>query len=83
MAKFHAGVSAICDLMARHSGIPTSELTQYLYVHYEDRAVQHLLSMACGLRLFLDESGTTLDMEVRAHRASIESALERTSLGTA
>jgi glutamyl-tRNA reductase len=49
VAKFHAGVSAICELMARHSGIPTSELTQHLYVHYEDRAVQHLLSMACGL----------------------------------
>ncbi len=49
VAKFHAGVSAICELMARHSGIATSDLTQHLYVHYEDRAVQHLLSMACGL----------------------------------
>jgi glutamyl-tRNA reductase len=49
VAKFHAGVSAICELLARHSGIPTSDLTQYLYVHYEDRAIQHLLSMACGL----------------------------------
>jgi glutamyl-tRNA reductase len=49
VAKFHAGVSAICELLARHSGVPTSELTQHLYVHYEDRAVHHLLSMACGL----------------------------------
>jgi glutamyl-tRNA reductase len=49
VAKFHAGVSAICELMARHSGIPTSDLTQHLYVHYEDRATAHLLSMACGL----------------------------------
>ncbi|HEY5989387.1 MAG TPA: glutamyl-tRNA reductase, partial [Streptosporangiaceae bacterium] len=47
--KFHAGVSAICDLLARHSGIALTELTHHLYVHYEDRAVQHLLSMACGL----------------------------------
>ncbi len=49
VAKFHAGVSAICELMARHSGIPTSDLTQHLYVHYEDRATAHLLSLACGL----------------------------------
>jgi glutamyl-tRNA reductase len=47
--KFHGGVAAICELLARHSGIPADELTPYLYVHYEDRAVQHLLSVACGL----------------------------------
>jgi glutamyl-tRNA reductase len=47
--KFHGGVSSICDLLARHSGIPLSELTPNLYLHYEDRAVQHLLAVACGL----------------------------------
>ena len=47
--KFHGGVSSICDLLARHSGIPLGELTPNLYVHYEDRAVQHLLAVACGL----------------------------------
>jgi glutamyl-tRNA reductase len=47
--KFHGGVSVICDLLARHSGIPPAELTPHLYVHYEDRAVQHLLAVACGL----------------------------------
>ena len=47
--KFHGGVSSICDLLARHSGIPLSELTPNLYVHYEDQAVQHLLAVACGL----------------------------------
>lgn len=55
--KFHAGVSAICDLLARHSGIALSELTPHLYVHYEDRAVQHLLAVACGLEsMVLGES---------------------------
>jgi glutamyl-tRNA reductase len=49
VGKFHAGVSAICDLLARHSGIPLGDLTPHLYVHYEDRAVHHLLAMACGL----------------------------------
>jgi len=47
--KFHAGVAAICELLARHAGIAHGDLTPHLYVHYEDRAVQHLLSMTCGL----------------------------------
>ena len=47
--KFHGGVSSITELLARHSGIPLGELTPHLYVHYEDRAVQHLLAVACGL----------------------------------
>jgi glutamyl-tRNA reductase len=47
--RFHAGVTAICELLARHCGIPAGELTPYLYVHYEDRAVGHLLAVACGL----------------------------------
>ncbi|HEY2442615.1 MAG TPA: glutamyl-tRNA reductase [Streptosporangiaceae bacterium] len=47
--KFHGGVSAICELLARHSGVPLDDLTPHLYVHYEDRAVQHLLAVACGL----------------------------------
>src|ERR1700735_1356118 len=47
--KFHGGVAAICELLARYSGGPVSELTPHLYVHYEDRAVQHLLAVTCGL----------------------------------
>jgi glutamyl-tRNA reductase len=47
--RFHDGVSAICELLARHSGVPLAELTPHLYVHYEDRAVQHLLAVSCGL----------------------------------
>ena len=47
--RFHAGVTAICELLARHCGIPAPELTSHLYVHYEDRAVGHLLGVACGL----------------------------------
>ncbi len=47
--RFHAGVTAICDLLVRHCGVPADELTAYLYVHYEDRAVSHLMAVACGL----------------------------------
>jgi glutamyl-tRNA reductase len=49
VGKFHSAVAAICELLARHSGVPLGELTPYLYAHYEDRAVQHLLAVTCGL----------------------------------
>ncbi|WP_121701234.1 glutamyl-tRNA reductase [Streptomyces sp. E5N298] len=47
--KFHAGVAELSTLLARHSGVGLEELTPHLYVHYEDRAVHHLFSVACGL----------------------------------
>jgi glutamyl-tRNA reductase len=49
VGKFHGAVASICELLSRHSQVPQGELTPYLYVHYEDRAVQHLLAVACGL----------------------------------
>jgi glutamyl-tRNA reductase len=47
--RFHAGVNAICELLARHCGVEARDLTAHLYVHYEERAVSHLLAVACGL----------------------------------
>ena len=47
--RFHGAVTGVCDLLARYSGIEPGELTASLYVHYEDRAVQHLLAVASGL----------------------------------
>ncbi|MGP3927307.1 glutamyl-tRNA reductase [Streptomyces sp. 8N616] len=47
--KFHAGVAELSTLLSVHSGVCLEELTPYLYVHYEDRAVHHLFSVACGL----------------------------------
>src|SRR5579862_7232112 len=49
VGKFHGGVNSISELLARHSGVPLADLTPHLYVHYEDRAVQHLLAVTCGL----------------------------------
>src|SRR5690242_10661496 len=47
--KFHAGVAELSQLLAQHSGVDLEELTSHLYVHYEDRAVHHIFSLACGL----------------------------------
>jgi glutamyl-tRNA reductase len=49
VAKFHSGVSAISELLARHAGIDLAQLTRHLYVHYDERAVQHLFAVASGL----------------------------------
>ena len=47
--RFHPGLAAICELLARHSGLSLGELTSSAYVRYEDGAATHLLSVACGL----------------------------------
>jgi glutamyl-tRNA reductase len=47
--RFHGGVAAICELLSRYSGIAVPELTGNLYVHYDERAVNHLLAVAAGL----------------------------------
>jgi glutamyl-tRNA reductase len=77
--KFHGGVADICELLARHSGIPPSELTQHLYVHYEDRAVQHLLAVACGLDSMVVGEGQILGQV----RQALQAAREQGTLGRA
>lgn len=47
--RFHGGVTAVTNLLAQHSGLTTGELADHLYVHYQERAVQHLFTVACGL----------------------------------
>ncbi|WP_413757698.1 glutamyl-tRNA reductase [Streptomyces sp. MMBL 11-3] len=58
--KFHAGVAELSTLLARHSGVALEELTPHLYVHYEDRAVHHLFSVACGLDSMVVGEGQVL-----------------------
>ncbi|MFF4413854.1 glutamyl-tRNA reductase [Streptosporangium sp. NPDC001559] len=47
--RFHAAVNAISELLSVHSGVPMERLAGHLYVHYEDRAVEHLFSVGSGL----------------------------------
>jgi glutamyl-tRNA reductase len=47
--KFHAGVVALSELLARHTGVGFDELSQHVYVHYEERAAQHLFAVASSL----------------------------------
>src|SRR5690606_41789060 len=47
--SFHGAVSQVGHALATMSGVELDELTEHLYVHYEDRAIHHLFSLACGL----------------------------------
>jgi glutamyl-tRNA reductase len=60
VGRFHGGVAGVCELLSRHSGIPPHELTSCLYVHYEDRAVQHLLAVSSGLESMVVGEGQIL-----------------------
>jgi glutamyl-tRNA reductase len=79
--RFHAGVTAICDLLARHCGIPARDLTSCLYVHYEDRAVSHLLAVTCGLDSVVVGEGQILGQVRSALKAAEEHATTGRVLG--
>lgn len=49
VTKFHGGVKEIGEQLAAHTGVELDVLTDHLYVHYEDRAVQHVFEVAAGL----------------------------------
>jgi glutamyl-tRNA reductase len=70
VGKFHGGVAAIAELLARHSGVDLAELTRHLYVHYEDRAIQHLLAVACGLDSMVVGEGQILGQVRQALKSS-------------
>jgi glutamyl-tRNA reductase len=66
--KFHAGVSTISDLLCLSSGVPHEDLCEHLYVHYEDRAVQHIFSTVCGLESMVVGEGQIIGQVRQALR---------------
>jgi glutamyl-tRNA reductase len=75
--RFHAAVTAICELLGRHCGVPAAELTSYLYVHYEDRAISHLMAVACGLDSMVVGEGQILGQV----RSALKSAADTGTVG--
>ena len=49
VSKFHGGIGEIGAALAEATGVPLTELTEHLYVHYENAAVAHLFQVTCGL----------------------------------
>lgn len=46
---FHGAVTDITDSLVDASGADRDDLREHLYVHYEDRAIAHAFTVACGL----------------------------------
>lgn len=70
--RFHGGVTAVSELLALHSGIPLEELSRHLYVHYEERAVQHVFAVASGLESMVVGEGQILGQIRQAFKLSQE-----------
>lgn len=49
VTKFHGALADLSDLLSHYTGVSLDELTDHIYVHYDNRAVQHLFNVACGL----------------------------------
>ncbi|MGH3097207.1 MAG: glutamyl-tRNA reductase [Streptosporangiales bacterium] len=77
VTRFHAAVTDLTELLSRHTGIPQDELLACLYVHYQDRAVHHLFTVACGL----DSVAIGEPQIVGQVRGALHAAEERGTLG--
>ncbi|GAA0362329.1 glutamyl-tRNA reductase [Microbispora corallina] len=77
--RFHGGVTAVIGLLGAHSGLPQEQLARHLYVHYQDRAVQHLFTVACGLDSMVVGEGQILGQI----RAALRLAQNEGTAGTA
>ncbi len=49
VASFHGGLADLGAALVAATGVPLVELTDHLYVHYADGAVEHLFTVVCGL----------------------------------
>lgn len=67
---FHAGVAELTALLATRAGLSIDELTPHLYVHFEDRAVQHLFGVVCGLDSMVVGEGQILGQVREAFRTA-------------
>ena len=79
--KFHGGVQDVTELVVERTGVPLDELTGHLYVHYEDRAVQHLFEVAAGLDSMVVGEHQILGQLREAAQAAREEAAIGRALG--
>jgi glutamyl-tRNA reductase len=77
VTRFHGGVQEVSDLLARLSGVLLDDLSDHLYVHYEDRAVHHLFNVAAGLDSMVVGEGQILGQV----RAAFKTAQDEGAIG--
>jgi glutamyl-tRNA reductase len=49
VARFHPAVAEVSTVLSRHSGVSVGDLSEHLYVHFAEAAVEHMFSVASGL----------------------------------
>lgn len=49
VSRFHAAVDFLTSSLAKAAGMSSDQLSQHLYVHYEDAAVRHAFRVTSGL----------------------------------
>jgi glutamyl-tRNA reductase len=81
VATFHGGVEEVSALLARHVQADLTELTPYLYVHYEDAAVSHLFHVASGLDSMVVGESQILGQVREAYRLAQTSETTGRALG--
>lgn len=77
VVTFHGAVAEIGDALAAATGVPLELLRAHLYVHYEDRAVAHVFSLASGLESMAVGEGQILGQL----RMALRSAQKRGQAG--
>lgn len=74
VTKFHGGVTDVSAVLEKRSGVALDAIPEQLYVHYEDRAVQHLFEVASGLDSMVVGEAQILGQLRAALRTAQESA---------
>lgn len=80
-SAFHGAVHHIGHNLADVTGVRLPDLSQHLYVHYEDRAVGHAFSVAAGLDSMAVGEGQILGQFRTALRRARRSGRAGTHLG--
>jgi glutamyl-tRNA reductase len=78
VARFHPAVADITTVLGRHAGVPVSDLSEHLYVHFAEAAVEHLFSVASGLDSMVVGESQILGQL----RAAYAFGVERSSVGS-
>src|SRR5205085_2753772 len=79
VSRFHSGVQEVSDFLGRYTGMSLDELTEHLYVHYEERAIQHAFTVASGLDSMVVGEG-----QILGHlRAAFRTAQDEGAVGRA
>ncbi|WP_298801299.1 glutamyl-tRNA reductase [uncultured Pseudokineococcus sp.] len=79
VATFHGGLAQVGAALVEATGVPLVELTDHLYVHYADRAVEHLFTVVCGL----DSMAVGESQVLGQVRSALRRGQEDGSVGTA